>query len=96
MGRLHSKVKRISTKDGGRRVVQTSIDITRTNRDGKSTGNQNFLACVRIGGKWGRKPKSGCSYGKNPRAALAAALRRAAENVASRGGAFAGYKRRRK
>ncbi len=56
------------------------------NRDISPTGRPRFLACVGVGKKF-----NACAAGRNPRVALAAALRVFAKGVAGRGGgAFAG------
>jgi hypothetical protein len=62
------------------------------------TGAKSFEACVEIGSfrRPGVKRASGyttsCMFGSNPRAALAAALSRAARQMKKRSGAFARYR----
>lgn len=63
------------------------------------TGQSGFEACATFGRTVGKRrgpakshdERSECAVGKNPRKAIAAALRGVANAVASRSGAFAGF-----
>lgn len=70
---------------GKARRLAASVNVARAlNR----TGAEAFEACV-VFGKRGVQPLY-CAVGKNPRAALAKALRASATGMSGRKGAFAG------
>lgn len=76
------------------RKVHSYVDVARV----PEVRELPFLACVRVGGE-GRigilsSHLASCAYGKNPRKAIAAAMRKAASKTGGRRGAFAGLGRR--
>ncbi len=96
MGKLHTK-KEFVRKGAHFRKVASHVDVARLNppmfarpQDRKHYGP--FVACVKIGG--GPILNTMCAAGKNPRKALAAALRKVAKQTSTRSGAYAGYRRR--
>ena len=74
------------------RKVRSKIFITRS----PPPFPAGFEACVVIGSAVSTSGGIACATGKNPRKALAAALRKAASRVSKRRGAFAGMKKRRR
>jgi len=61
-----------------------------TSAETLGSSSQMFKACVHTG------KSEACSFGRNPRKALASALRDFAKKTAARSGAFAGLRRRSK
>lgn len=65
-----------------------SLHLTRTG----TMRTKQFEACVYTAGNFmGRSPMT-CGWGRNPRAAVASALRKTAKVVGARVGAFARYR----
>ena len=102
MGRLRTK-GRTARRGVHMKKVASYVDVGRMpDTYGAQPVNQRFLACVKIGsgGKYNRSyigdvhrnRHTACASGKNPRAALAAALRKAASHTTRRSGAFAGMR----
>lgn len=82
------------------RGVDVRVSLTRTIH---TTPAKAFVACayfkksgwIRV--KPGYEPpkmRDACSHGRNPRQAIAGALRKATNQIAKRSGAFAGFKGR--
>lgn len=91
-----SGLKKAAVILGVSRVERTSDGV---HRFGMQTGNKAFVACAhfKTGGYVKLSPTfepskmyGACAYGRNPRAAMAGALRKAAGHVSKRSGAFAG------
>lgn len=61
---------------------------------GRTKGSADFTACLKIGkprgGKDYAKGTYSCAIGRNPREAVAKALKQAAENVSKRRGTYRG------
>jgi hypothetical protein len=87
------------------KTITSKIRVGRSDAAGmypypKETGKNAFIACVSFatGGFVKLSPRfepaklnGACGYGKNPRKAIASAMRKAASHVASRKGAFAKF-----
>lgn len=89
MARLSPKPGRFVRIDKARKiraVISVSAQPLAVNGD-----DRGFAVCIDVG-----RQKRYCASGRNPRAALAAAFRRAAVQTEARSGAFAGFTRRRK
>lgn len=87
MGRINPKYNNPlykRTRSTARRVVKSSISVGQALH---RVPGEAFYACIRIG------RHTECGYGKNPRAAMVGALRKAADVVQKRKGAFAGLKK---
>jgi len=85
MGRVKTKTRR---KEGSKRRLASVVSIERNYQGDKEA----FTACVRIGDRASFKTRERCATGKNPRKALAAALRNLARATSARKGAFRGLK----
>jgi hypothetical protein len=80
-----------------KRSIPSNVQIT---RGWHTDGDEGFNACVRVGSKaplWragagGSNRGVACATGKNPRVALARALKKLAAKIAARKGAFAGVR----
>lgn len=97
--KLMSGQKNVTVKIGVSRVEKLNEGYTRM---GMETGSRAFVACATFGhGGYVKLSKNFeptkmhgmCAYGKNPRKAMAGAMRKAAKHIAGRGGAFARYRR---
>jgi hypothetical protein len=89
----------------GFKKVAVVVNVSRKDswraRGGMDTGSKAFVACAsfKTGGYVKLSPgfepskmHGACAYGRNPRAAMASALRKAASKIAKRSGAFAGMR----
>jgi len=95
-----SGLKKVTVVLNVTRVEKNSDGLTRR---GMQTGARAFVACAHLKtGGWIRvargfeptKLHDACGYGKNPRKAIASAMRAAAHKLSARSGAFAGYSRK--
>jgi len=99
MGRLKTKHGVMMQRHD--RKLKTVVTVGRT--QGQARGSAAFTACAKIGGtgyftRPGRQQPFpyACANGKNPRVAVANALKYLAEKVKSRHGAFRGFSKRRR
>jgi len=97
MGRLRTK-GRTARRGIHMKKVASYVDVGRMpDTYGSQPVRHRFLACVKIGTGWKHGPattrlNTACAPGRNPRAALAAALHKAARLASRRSGAFAGVR----
>jgi hypothetical protein len=96
MGKLRTKQQGVR-KGMHFRKVNSWVEVGRKPHDLAGKGHA-FMACVKVGYGNVRRGKPSnlgvCVSGKNPRKAIAAALRKAAGQIGGRSGAFAGLGRR--
>ena len=90
---------RMNGRSHGKSRIASSVVLEKlrwTNAKG-SRGVPAFQACIQIGTKHGALAVIDCgSFERNPRKAIASALRRSASKIGKRSGAFAGLKRKSK
>lgn len=98
MGRV--KTKKATHPLLFKRAIKVPSHVTVMRHGVLGQGEPPFRACVRVGSSGSARREVGanlaCASGKNPRKAVAAALRKLAGKVSTRAGAFAGYSKKRR
>jgi hypothetical protein len=92
MARLRPRSARGLSAKWRMKKMHIKVEVYRYGTSGLPSGRQGapFSSCVRVASGKKSRHHTHCAFGKNPRKATAAALRRLAKTLSRRKGAFAG------